>query len=140
MDMRLMAYCLRWKKRGYGRVFMREGKHSMRLALLGVAMGSAVLLSGCASSLDVVPSIPDTASFIDSSAQVLQPGNTVRVVVFGNDALSGSYALDKQGHMKLGPYGSISAAGLTSAELEQKIAEHLAARGVNNAQVSVMIN
>ena len=119
---------------------MREGKRSLRLLALGAALSGSVLLAGCASSLDVVPPIPDTASFIDSTEQVLQPGNTVRVVVFGNDAISGSYALDKQGQLKLASYGSIQAAGLTSAELEQKIAEHLAEKGIDNAQVSVMIN
>ena len=105
-----------------------------------LAAFAVLSLAGCASSLDAIPPISDTASFIDTSEQVLKSGDSLRLVVFGADDLSGSYRLDDAGRLKLGSLGTIDAQGLTAGELEQRVAEHLAARGVANAQVSVVIN
>ena len=112
----------------------------MRKLGVGAALGMILLLGGCASSLDAIPPIADTASFIDTSEQVIKSGDSVRVVVFGHDALSGTYPLDADGMLKLGPLGAIPAKGLTSAQLEQKIATLLSEKGINEPQVSVMID
>ncbi len=104
------------------------------------ALCAVLALAGCASSLDAIPPIADTASFVDTSEQVLKAGDTVRIVVFGKDALSGTYALDGNGRLKLASLGALQARGLTPAELEQKIASRLAEQGVDNTQVSVMLD
>ena len=103
-----------------------------------VMLAGAVALSGCASSYDAIPEIPDTASFMTPSEPVLSSGKRLRVVVFGSDALSGTYQVRPDGNITMGPLGVIRASGLTAPELEQKIAQALAERGVANARVSVL--
>jgi len=104
-----------------------------------LALAGVVALSGCAASLDPVPDIPDTASFISPAPAVLKDGARLRVVVFGSEALSGTYEV-RNGKVRLGALGALEAAGLTAAELEQAIAQRLAERGVENARVSVMVD
>jgi len=139
MRMRAMAYWPRQGARENGKL-AREGLVVVRGIFAGIILSLGVALAGCASSLDAIPPISDTASFADTGQQLLKAGDSVRIVVFGRDALSGTYALDEQGRLKLASLGSIEARGLTPAELEQKIAALLSDKGVDNAQVSVMIN
>ena len=115
--------------------------HKNKKALLKGWMLAAVLpLAACASSMDPIADIPDTASFHAPAEQVLGQGANVRVVVFGSDALSGSYHIGRDGVLKLGELGGIRAAGLMARELEQKIAALLAERGQRDARVSVMVD
>ena len=105
---------------------------------LVLAVAGALALGGCAASVDPVPAIPDTASFLNANVQPLQGGDAVRIVVFGKDDLSRTYTIGGDGRISLGALGSVRAAGLTAPELEQKIALLLAEHGVDNAQVSVL--
>ena len=114
-------------------------KNKKTVWLAFVLMAGTAALSGCASSYQV-PEIPDTASFMTPSDPVLSSGKELRVVVFGSDSLSGTYRVREDGNVTLGPLGSIHAAGLTAQELEQRIAQALAERGVPNAQVSVLVD
>ena len=102
-------------------------------------MAGAVTLSGCASSYQV-PEIPDTASFMTQAEPVLASGSQLRVVVFGSESLSGTYRVGADGNIEMGPLGSIHAAGLTAPELEQKIAQVLSERGMQDARVSVLVD
>ena len=121
---------------GGGRM-ANKNKKTVWLAL--VLMAGAVGLSGCASSYQV-PEIPDTASFMAPADPVLTSGKELRVVVFGSESLSGTYRVQKDGKLHLGPLGSMHAAGLTAQELEQRIAQALAERGMPGAQVSVLVD
>lgn len=71
---------------------------------------------------------------------VLSSGKRLRVVVFGSDSLSGTYEIGPDGSMEMGTLGTIHAAGLTVPELEQKIANALAERGMQDARVSVLVD
>ena len=112
-----------------------------RKALLRVWMLAAVLpLAACASSMDPIADIPDTASFHAPAEQVLSKGADVRLVVFGSDKLSGSYHIGRDGVLRIDDLGAIRAAGLTVRELEQKIATLLSRQGQADARVSVMLD
>ena len=100
---------------------------------------AAVAVSGCAMSTDPVIDIPDTASFATEKPVVLREGAQVRVVVFGSDTLSGTYAVHG-GKLHLAGLGAIPVAGLTAPEVEQAIVQRLAARGQKDARVSVLID
>ena len=106
------------------------------------ALAAVLPLAACASS-SVEPGaniLEDTTSFHAPVEQVLDAGSSVRIVVFGSDALSGSYHIGRDGTLRLGALGSIQAAGLTAQELEQKIASLLKDRGQQDARVSVMLD
>ena len=116
---------------------MRKNENNCLKALMLVA---ALPLAACASSMEPVTDIPDTASFHAPVEQVLSEGANVRVVVFGSDALSAAYHIGRDGKLRLGTLGDVQAAGLTARELEQKIASLLKERGQEDARVSVMVD
>ena len=101
-------------------------------------LASVLPLAACASSMDPIADIPDTASFHAPAEQLLSKGADVRVVVFGSDALSGSYHIGQDGVLRMDGLGAIQAAGLTARELEQRITALLVERGQADARVSVM--
>ena len=107
------------------------------LAVVLVVAGS-LALGGCAGSVDPVPEAVETVSFHTPTQPLLQSGDSVRIVVFGREDLSRSQIIGEDGQIFLTSLGAVQAAGLTPAELEQKIAEILARRGVQGAQVSVL--
>ncbi len=115
----------------------KKNNKSVWVALALVA--GAVALSGCASSYET-PEIPDTASFMTPAEPMLASGKELRVVVFGSDALSGTYRVNADGTIDMGQLGSVKAAGMTAPELEQKIAQILAERGMPDARVSVLVD
>ena len=114
-------------------------KVSNRL-MAGLALASALVLSGCAGSMMDEPVISDTASFHAArQIEVLKPGQDVRLVVFGVDDLTGIYKVSDSGRLKLPGMGTIEVAGMTPTELEQLVTEKLVNAG-KDAQVSVMLD
>ncbi len=59
----------------------------------------------------------------DDSLYRLGPGDKLRITVFNETDLSGDFAIDGQGFVRLPLLGQIQAAGLTSFALESRIAE-----------------
>ena len=73
-----------------------------------------------------------------SSAQLrLSAGDKVKVIVFGEDKLSGEYQLDTGGFLSLPLAGTIEAAGLTKPELEQALTAKLKSEYLRNPKVTV---
>jgi polysaccharide export outer membrane protein len=66
----------------------------------------------------------------------LAPGDKLRVMVFGEDKLSGEYQIDNAGSISLPLAGTLQGAGLTKPELEQAIAEKLKSN-LRNPKVTV---
>ena len=90
-----------------------------RIGALGrCAVLLALLVGGCAS----FPS-EDAPSKIASPAEgyLLEPGNQVRLTVFGQENLSGSFTLDAVGNIALPLLGNVPANGVTAAVLGGRI-------------------
>src|SRR5580658_401628 len=84
-------------------------------------LAAALLVSGCAGrtlTQDEQQSLAAAAA----AAPRLQPGDKIRVTVFGEDKLSGEYELDQSGQISLPLAGTVQALGLTQAELERALA------------------
>ena len=62
------------------------------------------------------------------AAPQLQPGDKIRINVFGENNLSGDYEIDQSGQISLPLAGTIAAVGLTQTELEQALAEEIPQR------------
>jgi polysaccharide export outer membrane protein len=58
----------------------------------------------------------------EDSSYRLDTGDTVRVTVFGETDLSGSFEIDSQGYVRLPLIGQVPAAGLSTFGLEDRIA------------------
>ena len=100
----------------------------------------ALWLAGC----DSVPSASHGMSDPAQSAAImgaprLQSGDKIKVMVFGEDKLSGEYEIDPGGFVSLPLAGTIMAAGLTKAELEQALAKKFRGEYLRNPKVTVDI-
>lgn len=101
----------------FSRCAWRRGAFQTAAALLT----AATLLAGCAAG----PSFPsETAPMkVENPADgyLLEPGNRVRVTVFGESNLSGDFAIDPSGALSMPLVGSVPASGVTVAALTQRI-------------------
>lgn len=79
-----------------------------------------VLLTACApgAGLPPVPAAND-------AAYRLGPGDTVRIVTFGEEQLTGEFRVSDSGAIALPLAGPVAAAGLTPPELEKAVAARL---------------
>ncbi|HEY7299125.1 MAG TPA: polysaccharide biosynthesis/export family protein [Xanthobacteraceae bacterium] len=67
----------------------------------------------------------------------LAAGDKVRVIVFGEDKLSGEYQIDNSGGLSLPLAGTIPAAGLTKVELEESLTKKLKGAYLRDPKVTV---
>lgn len=69
----------------------------------------------------------------------LDAGDRLRVVVFGQEGLTSSYAVDPSGRITMPLIGAVPARGLTTAELQQSIAGRLRQGFVREPHVAVEV-
>jgi polysaccharide biosynthesis/export protein len=73
------------------------------------------------------------------SPYVLDAGDKLRVVVFGQEGLSNSYAVDGTGKIAMPLIGPVEARGKTTAELSRSISQRLRAGYVREPHVAVEV-
>src|SRR5262249_61757851 len=72
----------------------------------------------------------------------LQPGEKIRILVFGESSLTGDYEIDQSGFVSLPLAGTVKAAGSTQPELEKELAKEVPfpvparSQGNRNARVA----
>lgn len=131
-----------------------------RRCSLPVALSLAAILSAStaadAQEAGIMPpdSFPDTAAPAQTPNAALPPGlpgpaadpgyrlgtgDVVRIVVFGQNDLSGSFPLDGQGMISMPLIKNIEAKGLTASELEHRIVEKLTPNYLKDPNVNVEI-
>ena len=129
----------------------RMGSRSFFWPLGALAIG--LLLSACGgvdsdtsttaplgTSASTARSAQASASKPASTAQLrLAPGDKIKVVVFGEDKLSGEYQIDTGGAVSLPLAGTIEAVGLTKPELEQALTAKLKSEYLRNPKVTVEV-
>ncbi|MBM3854087.1 MAG: polysaccharide export protein [Verrucomicrobia bacterium] len=110
----------------------------LRCARLSVLATACVLVAGCASQSEpkAVPEIPEAGS----TAQ-LRPGDTLNISLQGvPDPSTNSVQIDEQGLISLPFIGTLTAAGITTAEVSQRIREtYIARRIYTTVDVSVSV-
>jgi polysaccharide export outer membrane protein len=95
---------------------------------------SLLMLAACASSR------APTADPAFETPYVLDAGDKLRVVVFGQEGLSNSYAVDGAGRISMPLIGAVEARGKTTTELERAIATRLRAGYVREPHVAVEVD
>lgn len=117
----------------------------LRIALGGIAIAFAALdPSSVVLAQDTPPppvAAPDT---VESSSPTdpyrLDPGDFLRVYIFGVEELSGDYRVDAKGVITMPLIGGIDAQGLNKDELQQKITSLLVEDGYyNDPKVTVEV-
>jgi len=100
-----------------------------------IAMACTSLLSACGHPVDF-----DELPTYDPSEYRLAAGDQVRVIVFGQDAISTQYRVDPSGKLSIPLVGSVNASGKNTAQLEQTIAYILRQKDlVKSPEVSVEV-
>jgi polysaccharide export outer membrane protein len=74
-----------------------------------------------------------------TDAPRLQPGDKIKVLVFGEDKLSGEYDIGPSGTVSLPLAGTVPASGLTPAELEQALARKFRSEYLKDPRVTVTV-
>jgi protein involved in polysaccharide export with SLBB domain len=119
---------------------MRLFSASARLA----ALICCVMVSGCEGTPSIGPASPaEEQALIRSAATTspqLQPGDKIKVTVFGEDRLSGEYEIDSAGFVSLPLAGTIKAAGLSKPEMEQALAKKFNSEYLRNPKVTVDVS
>jgi polysaccharide export outer membrane protein len=98
----------------------------------------ALLVSGCAGGA-ISEAEQQSMAAAASAPATLQPGDKIRVVVYGEDKLSGEYELDQAGQISVPLAGTIQVQGLTQSELEQALAKKFRSEYLKNPKVTVTV-
>lgn len=69
----------------------------------------------------------------------LGPGDKIRLITYGEDSLTGEFAVSGAGAVSLPLIGDMKAAGLTTSELEDEIATALRGNYIKDPRVSVEV-
>lgn len=87
----------------------------------------AVALAGCDTFSAFVKPAPAYDPLVATERPVprLQPGDKAKIVVYGEDKLSGDYEVDSNGQIVIPLVGAVRAVGMTKRDLEQAIAGRL---------------
>jgi polysaccharide export outer membrane protein len=104
------------------------------LVRLVLIFATALTLSACARSM-----ASERVSPAFEAPYTLGAGDRVRVVVFGQDGLSNSYAVDGAGKITMPLIGAVAARGKTTSELSAAIVSRLKAGYVREPHVAVEV-
>ena len=96
--------------------------HVRQLLAFGGDPGDRPAACGLLYDYGPIAADPDPVLPPTGVASVLAPGDVIKVTVYGEDALTGSYAIDPAGYISMPLVNRIRAAGRTRAELEGDIA------------------
>ena len=111
-------------------------RRTMFRALGFAAFGAGLAVAGCASQ-DAPPEPVGQAP--TASEYKLGAGDALRVIVFGEEQLSGEFRLDAAGRVAMPLIGEVAAKNKTTREVEKDIAKRLEAGYVKDAKVSVEV-
>lgn len=108
----------------------------MRSVTLAMVTAAGLALAGCA----MTPRFHSEILEQDAHAPyTLAGGDRLRVIVFGQDALSNSYAVDGSGRIAMPLIGTIEAEGRTTTQLARAIEERLRRGYLREPRVSVEV-
>lgn len=83
--------------------------------------------------------VPAAVETFDDGPYTLDTGDKLRIVVFGQDALSNTYLVDAQGQVSFPLIGAVAARGLTSQQLAGAIGGRLKQSFIRDPSVAVEV-
>jgi polysaccharide export outer membrane protein len=104
------------------------------LARTAFIVAASLATAGCAS-----PRLSGTIDPAFNAPYVLDAGDKLRVVVFGQDGLSNSYAVDGSGKIAMPLIGAVEARGKTTDDLGRAISQQLRKGFVREPHVAVEV-
>jgi polysaccharide biosynthesis/export protein len=107
---------------------------NMRRLLVAFCLVAGLCLGACAQRQN------GYADFKADVPYTLASGDRLRVIVFGQDALSNTYAVNSSGRISMPLIGSVVAQGLTTPALERSVEEKLRAGFIREPKVSIEVD
>ncbi len=105
-----------------------------------LVLGIAFALMGCGSSAPPLNEAQKSAMIrLASAPPKLEAGEKIRVTVYGEPSLGGTYGIDPSGFVSLPLAGSLKAVGLTEREFAQALAERLRRGYLKDPKIIVSI-
>lgn len=114
-----------------------ERESALRLLLRIAVLALCVALTSCASPAGRLPKL---ANDQNGTLYLLGPGDTLRINVFGEPDLSGSYRISDNGAIALPLVGQVSAQGLSVPELQHRLVTLFGTKAVKSPDVTVQID
>jgi len=103
--------------------------------LISACLFGVILLAGCASPSGRLPDLPNE----QSANYLLGAGDTLRITVFGEADLSGTFKISDNGALVMPLVGQVSAQGLSVPELQKRLTTQLNAKAVKSPDVTIQI-
>ncbi len=106
----------------------------MRRWISAFCLAATLVVAGCA---------PRPNGYADFKADVpytLASGDRLRIIVFGQDALSNTYAVNSSGTISMPLIGLVRAQGLTTAALERGVEAKLREGFIREPKVSIEVD
>ena len=98
----------------------------------------APAIGGPYAAIDATVALP-VAAPLREVAYTLDSGDKLRVIVFGQEGITGTYMVDAGGHVSLPLVGSVPARGRTTQALSKEIADKLKQGYVRDPHVTVEV-
>ncbi|MBB4200303.1 polysaccharide biosynthesis protein [Rhodoblastus sphagnicola] len=113
------------------------------LARAAVIVGFCGSLSACDTVASLGPASPEEQQALiqaaATSSPALQPGDKIRVTVFGEDRLSGEYEIDSAGYVSLPLAGTVKLGGLSKLQAERALSAKFTTEYLRNPKLTVDI-
>jgi polysaccharide export outer membrane protein len=106
-------------------------------AMLGLIL--AICAAQIGSSASASQSVQTQAAGDQTVEYTLAPGDKIRVVVFGEDTLSGDYVIASSGNLSFPLIGNLKATGATVEALQASLATALSNGYLNNPRVNIQM-
>lgn len=100
---------------------------------------AAALLAGCAAQLGPVLSAGEFQARYPANVSILQPGDQVRLSLYGDDALTDEYEVGTDGTVSIPLVGAVPAQGRTVEELRAGVEATLANGYYQNPRVAAQL-
>jgi protein involved in polysaccharide export with SLBB domain len=123
------------------RIVRSISRRGVVAAMAAAATGSACATTAWAQVSDTSPRgpVPPGGTIDRSSDYKLGAGDRMRIIVYGQQNLTGEYVLDGQGVLAFPLIGQVPANGMTPAQLERTIVAKLHPDYLRNPSVSVEV-
>jgi len=112
--------------------------------LFGAALLGCLVLGGCNDKDSLGVATPAEEQALIAAAATtspnLQPGEKIKVTVFGEDRLSGEYEIDPGGYVSLPLAGTVKAAGLSKQQLEAALTAKFRGEYLRDPKVTVEVS
>jgi protein involved in polysaccharide export with SLBB domain len=95
-------------------------------------------LAGCYGDYGPVVGEPDPVLAPTHVASVAQPGDVLKIIIYGEEGLTGQYAVNPAGSLSMPLIGAVRAAGLTPLQLEHEITRrYVAGKFLQDPKVTI---